>query len=252
MVGCYLLLSRTDFGLQMRGTLENPSLARASGISTHPAVRHDLCLRVGARRPCRRADRAAVQPLRRYRHRASWSRAFVAVMLGGVGTFDGPVLGAGADRHAQRRAALGHGARAWPTSSSSFSPLFVKFRPQGLIAGKEVLVHVVERYVQLSAAAASWRKLALRRPAGSRPALGGWLISAPNWAQCGRSSDQDRHRHRPHRRRSRYAGNADANVAQDGDQGDQRRRRPARPSARALSSRTPPPNERSPSATSAS
>ena len=34
MVGCYLLLSRTNFGLRIRATLENPSLARASGIST--------------------------------------------------------------------------------------------------------------------------------------------------------------------------------------------------------------------------
>src|ERR1700751_5842961 len=34
MVGCYLLLSRTSFGLRVRATLENPALARASGIST--------------------------------------------------------------------------------------------------------------------------------------------------------------------------------------------------------------------------
>ncbi len=34
MGACYLLLSRTSFGLRVRATLENPALARASGIST--------------------------------------------------------------------------------------------------------------------------------------------------------------------------------------------------------------------------
>jgi branched-chain amino acid transport system permease protein len=34
MIGCYLLLTRTTFGLQVRAALENPALARASGIST--------------------------------------------------------------------------------------------------------------------------------------------------------------------------------------------------------------------------
>ncbi|MFN5718368.1 MAG: branched-chain amino acid ABC transporter permease, partial [Bradyrhizobium sp.] len=34
MGACYLLLARTSFGLRVRATLENPALARASGIST--------------------------------------------------------------------------------------------------------------------------------------------------------------------------------------------------------------------------
>ena len=34
MVASYLLLSRTTFGLRIRASLENPALARASGIST--------------------------------------------------------------------------------------------------------------------------------------------------------------------------------------------------------------------------
>src|ERR1700687_5302396 len=34
MIGSYLLLTRTSFGLRVRAALENPSLARASGIST--------------------------------------------------------------------------------------------------------------------------------------------------------------------------------------------------------------------------
>jgi len=35
MVASYLMLSRTAFGLRIRASLENPSLARASGISTN-------------------------------------------------------------------------------------------------------------------------------------------------------------------------------------------------------------------------
>jgi hypothetical protein len=35
MVGSYLLLARTAFGLRIRASLENPALARASGISTN-------------------------------------------------------------------------------------------------------------------------------------------------------------------------------------------------------------------------
>src|SRR6267143_1518294 len=34
MVGSYFLLAHTTFGLRIRASLENPSLARASGIST--------------------------------------------------------------------------------------------------------------------------------------------------------------------------------------------------------------------------
>ena len=35
MIGSYLLLARTAFGLRIRASLENPALARASGISTN-------------------------------------------------------------------------------------------------------------------------------------------------------------------------------------------------------------------------
>jgi len=34
MLGCCLFLTRSTFGLQIRGSLKNPALARASGVST--------------------------------------------------------------------------------------------------------------------------------------------------------------------------------------------------------------------------
>ncbi|MCH2631801.1 MAG: branched-chain amino acid ABC transporter permease, partial [Nisaea sp.] len=34
MLACYLFLTRTNYGLKIRGAMENPSLARACGIST--------------------------------------------------------------------------------------------------------------------------------------------------------------------------------------------------------------------------
>ena len=34
MTGCYLFLAKTNYGLKIRGAMENPALARASGIST--------------------------------------------------------------------------------------------------------------------------------------------------------------------------------------------------------------------------
>ena len=138
MAGCYLLLSRTSFGLRMRATLENPSLARASGISTPADLRRHVCLRRRARGPCRCADRAGVQPVRRSRR---------ALPDPGLCRGDGrrrrllhrPGGGRRRDRHAQCRAALGR----WRPCVADvlvfvLAIVFIKFRPQGLIAGKGV------------------------------------------------------------------------------------------------------------------
>ena len=45
IAGSWLLLTRTSFGLQIRGSLENPMLARACGISTDRLYAADLRLR---------------------------------------------------------------------------------------------------------------------------------------------------------------------------------------------------------------
>ncbi len=141
MVGSWLLLTRTPLGLQMRGALENPALARASGISTKRL--YALSFAFGAAL----AGLAGALMVPLFSLSADLGvrflvQAFLSVMLGGVGTFEGPLLGA---------AMLGamvpgfQWLREIPGVSTAVSPVvaevlvfvtalvIVKFRPNGLI-----------------------------------------------------------------------------------------------------------------------
>ena len=94
IVGSYLLLSRTGFGLRVRAALENPSLARASGISTDRV--YSATFAFGA--ALAGLAGALVVPV--FSLSADLGirfliQGFLAVMLGGVGSFEGSVLGAG-------------------------------------------------------------------------------------------------------------------------------------------------------------
>lgn len=142
MVGCYLFLTRTSIGLQIRGALENPSLARASGISTTRL--YSLTFAFGAAL----AGLAGALMVPLFSMSADLGvrflvQAFLSVMLGGVGTFEGPVLGS---------ALIGamvpgfQWLREIPGVVNVISPVFaevlvfvtaltiVKFRPRGLIS----------------------------------------------------------------------------------------------------------------------
>lgn len=93
--GSWLALSRTAIGLRVRGALENPMLARACGISTGRL--YALTFTFGA--ALAGLAGALIVPL--YQLSADIGirflvQAFLSVMLGGVGTFEGPVLGAAA------------------------------------------------------------------------------------------------------------------------------------------------------------
>lgn len=93
IMGSWLLLSRTSIGLRVRGALENPMLARACGISTGRL--YALTFAFGA--ALAGLAGALIVPL--YQLSADIGirflvQAFLSVMLGGVGTFVGPVLGA--------------------------------------------------------------------------------------------------------------------------------------------------------------
>ena len=124
--------SRTSVGLQVRGSLENPNLARACGISTSKL--YALTFAFGA--ALAGLAGALIVPL--YQLSADIGtrflvQAFLSVMLGGVGTFEGPVLGA---------AAVGGMAAGlpWLVIPVLADPLvfviallIVKFRPQGFI-----------------------------------------------------------------------------------------------------------------------
>ena len=111
LIGSYLLLSRTNFGLRVRATLENPALARASGIST-PAI-YGATFAFGA--GLAGLAGALIVPVFSLfadigvRFLIQW---FVAVMVGGVGSFIGAVAGAAVVGRHERRAALGHRARS--------------------------------------------------------------------------------------------------------------------------------------------
>ncbi|HZD26855.1 MAG TPA: branched-chain amino acid ABC transporter permease [Alphaproteobacteria bacterium] len=141
MVACYQFLTRTTFGLQIRGALENPALARASGVSTTRLYAVTFAFGAGL------AGLAGALMVPLFSLSADLGvrflvQAFLSVMLGGVGTFEGPVLGS---------AMLGamvpgfQWLREIPGVVNFVSPVFaevlvfvtaltiVKLRPQGLI-----------------------------------------------------------------------------------------------------------------------
>ncbi len=129
----WLFLARTSTGLRIRGALENPMLARACGIST--ARLYALTFAFGS--ALAGLAGALIVPL--YALSADIGirflvQGFLSVMLGGVGTFEGPVLGA---------AMVGGMAAGlpWVVPPVLADPLvfvialtLVKFRPQGLMS----------------------------------------------------------------------------------------------------------------------
>lgn len=129
----WLFLSRTSYGLRVRGSLENPMLARACGISTKQL--YALTFAFGS--ALAGLAGALVVPL--YQLSADIGlrflvQGFLSVMLGGVGTFEGPVLGAATV------GALASGL-PWVVPPVVADPLvfviallIVRFRPQGFIA----------------------------------------------------------------------------------------------------------------------
>jgi branched-chain amino acid transport system permease protein len=134
IVGSWLFLTKTTFGLRLRASLENPRLARASGISTDSL--YTFTFAFGA--ALAGLAGALVVPL--YQLSADIGlrflvQGFLSIMLGGVGTFEGPVLGAAVV------GALASGL-PWAVLPVLADPLvfvtalvIVKLRPQGLIGG---------------------------------------------------------------------------------------------------------------------
>jgi branched-chain amino acid transport system permease protein len=135
MLSSYLLLTRTSFGLRVRAALENPSLARISGISTKTI--YAVTFTFGA--ALAGLAGALVVPV--FSLSADLGirfliQSFLAVMLGGIGTFEGPVAGG---------AAVGVMSAALPWAVAPvladvlvfvIAIVVVKIRPEGLIAGR--------------------------------------------------------------------------------------------------------------------
>ena len=128
----WAFLTRTSMGLRIRGSLENPMLARACGISTTRLYAFTFAFGSAL------AGLAGALIVPLYQLSADIGtrflvQGFLSVMLGGVGTFVGPVLGA---------AAVGVMASGlpWVVPPVFADPLvflialaIVKFRPQGFI-----------------------------------------------------------------------------------------------------------------------
>ena len=92
VAGTYYLLQRTSFGLRIRAALENPELARASGISTSQIYAVTFSFGAGL------AGLAGAMMVPLFSLYADMGvrfliQGFLAVMLGGIGSFEGPVLG---------------------------------------------------------------------------------------------------------------------------------------------------------------
>jgi branched-chain amino acid transport system permease protein len=133
MVGCYLLLTRTKFGLQVRASLENPALARASGISTSRVYAATFTFGAAL------AGLAGGLMVPIYALSADMGvpfliKSFLAVMLGGMGSFEGSIVGA---------AFVGATSAALPWAIKPvvadvlvflIAIAIVKFRPEGLLS----------------------------------------------------------------------------------------------------------------------
>ena len=133
MVGSYLLLTRTRFGLQVRASLENPALARASGISTSRVYAATFAFGAAL------AGLAGGLMVPIYAISADMGvpfliKSFLAVMLGGMGSFEGAIAGA---------ALVGASSAALPWVIKPvvaevvvfmIAIVIVKVRPQGLLS----------------------------------------------------------------------------------------------------------------------
>jgi branched-chain amino acid transport system permease protein len=94
LAGSYLLLTRTGLGLHVRAALENPALARASGISTDRIYAATFTFGAAL------AGLAGALVVPVFSLSADLGlrfliQGFLAVMLGGIGSFEGSAIGAG-------------------------------------------------------------------------------------------------------------------------------------------------------------
>ena len=132
MVGSYALLTKTQHGLRIRASLENPSLARASGISTSRVYASTFAFGAAL------AGLAGALMVPIYAINADMGvpfliKSFLAVMLGGMGSFEGSIVGA---------ALVGATSAALPWAIKPvvadvlvflIAIAIVKVRPQGLL-----------------------------------------------------------------------------------------------------------------------
>jgi branched-chain amino acid transport system permease protein len=132
MCASYALLTLTSFGLRVRASLENPALARASGIST--SLVYSATFAFGA--ALAGLAGALIVPI--FTLFADLGirfllQGFVAVMVGGAGSFAGSLAGAGI-------VGVLNAALPWVMApviadvlAFLFAIAFIKIRPRGLV-----------------------------------------------------------------------------------------------------------------------
>jgi branched-chain amino acid transport system permease protein len=137
VLGSYLLLKRTTLGLKIRASLENPGLARIAAISTGRI--YALTFSFGAAL----AGLAGALMVPAFSLSADLGvrfliQGFLAIMLGGIGTFEGPIGGA---------AIIGATTAGFPWVMNPvladvivfvLAIIAVRFRPAGLFIKKRV------------------------------------------------------------------------------------------------------------------
>jgi branched-subunit amino acid ABC-type transport system permease component len=133
VTGTYLLLTRTSIGLRVRATLDNKELASAAGIST--SAMYTGTYAFGA--ALAGLAGAMIVPLQTLYPNLGLDNLipmFIAVMVGGLGSLQGPLLGA---------VAIGVPTALLPTWTSSVfaqvivifaAIVFMRLRPGGLVS----------------------------------------------------------------------------------------------------------------------
>ena len=133
LLGCWLLFKKTNFGLKVRAALENPMLARASGIAVNRVYSATFAFGA-ALAGLAGALMVPLYPLNADMGVTFLIKAFLAVMLGGVGGLQGSVAGS---------ALVGSISAALPWVIKPvvadvmvfvIAIVVVKFRPDGLLS----------------------------------------------------------------------------------------------------------------------
>lgn len=131
---CWLLFARTRFGTQLRAVIQHPAMAEAAGIDTRHLNRIAFC---GGAALASLAGVLVAPMVSVESHLgvAYLAKAFFVIVLGGIGSIAGSILGSAVIGTAETL--LGY--RVDPSLASAIvlilSIVVIRFRPQGLIPG---------------------------------------------------------------------------------------------------------------------
>ncbi len=134
IAGCWLLLTRTSFGMIVRAGTRDPEMVRAMGISLKPALTAVFALGVGLAglAGAMSAPLAGVQPAM---GSEILTAAFVVVVIGGLGSFWGVVV-AGLLVGVVRGITIAFYPPAAEASMYILMVAILLFRPRGLMGEK--------------------------------------------------------------------------------------------------------------------